>query len=159
MKSYINIVLCSICFYSCLNNNEKTKNNCRDKDFKILQQEKMLIPTDSLSSDGGLIYITSGDSLCNDSLIYSEFIVSVLDKHYKNRIVYRVLDNKSNWANLEKSFKENPNKYYGNIVLQDIISIKQDETIKISSYSPFYKMPLKTIKARVYLEIMDLPLK
>jgi hypothetical protein len=119
----------------------------------------MLPKSDSLSSDAGLMYLTSRDSLCSDSLIYSEFIVSILDKHYKNWIVYRVLDNKTNWINLEEKLKENPNEYYGNVVLQNIVPVKRNEIIRVRSNSPYFKMPLKTIKASVFIEVMDLPLK
>lgn len=159
MKFFLNIFLCLILFCSCLNNNGKLNNNSCCENFKPLLQENMPSKSDSLSSDAGLIYLTSRDSLCSDSLVYSEFIVSVLDKHYKKRLVYRVLDNKTNWNNLEKSLKENPNNYYGNVVLQNIVPIKKDEIIRVRSNSPYFKMPLKTIKASVFLEIMDLPLK
>ena len=82
-----------------------------------------------------------------------------MDKHYRNRIVYRVLDNKTNWINLDLKFKENPNKYYGNVVLQNIVPVKRNEVIRVRSNSPYFKMPLKTIKATVFIEVMDLPLE
>lgn len=159
MKFCLNIFLCSIFFCSCSNNNGKLNNNSCYGNFKPLLQENMLPKSDSLSSDAGLMYLTSRDSLCSDSLIYSEFIVSILDKHYKNWIVYRVLDNKTNWINLEEKLKENPNEYYGNVVLQNIVPVKRNEIIRVRSNSPYFKMPLKTIKASVFIEVMDLPLK
>ena len=151
MKIYYYISICSFFLFSCKNDN-CTQINDVQKDIKQLSSLNILPADDTLSSDGGILFITARDSLSKDSLEYSEFIVAVLTKNFKNRIVYRVLNNNIKASLFEKRLRENPDKPFGNIVLQNIKYIKEGEIIKIPVRSPYFKMPLKTIKATIYIE-------